>query len=165
MEKNSQLDLYDKKIIDALLDNGRLPVTELAKEIGLSKSPCQARLKKLQREGYILGFRAQVDYAKLKMEQIAFVEVKMSDTREEALAAFNSAIERVAAVEECHMIAGSFDYLIKIRTTDIAAYRKVLSDSISNLPHIASTSTHVSMQSIKDSNSKQQINKNFDERV
>lgn len=162
MKKKGQLDSYDTQIIDMLMHDGRIPVTELAKRIGISKSPCQARLKRLQLEGYILGFRAQVNYAKLDMEQVAFVEAKMSDTREAALTAFNNAIKLVPEVEECHLIAGSFDYLIKIRTADVAAYRKVLGESLSCLPGVASTSTYVSMQSIKDSNSKNPINADFD---
>lgn len=153
MENIRLIDSYDLKIIRELMNDGRLPVTELAKRIGMSKSPCQARLKRLQSEGYILGFRAQVDYSKLNQEQVAFVEVKMSDTREEALVAFNTAVKLVPEVEECHLIAGSFDYLLKVRTCDITSYRKVLGESISSLPNVANTSTYVSMQSIKDSNS------------
>lgn len=153
MENIRQLDSYDMKIIRELTQDGRLPVTELAKRIGMSKSPCQARLKRLQSEGYILGFRAQVDHAKLNQEQVAFAEVKMSDTREESLIAFNTAVKALPEIEECHLIAGSFDYLLKVRTPDINTYRKVLGESISSLPNVASTSTYVSMQSIKDSNS------------
>ena len=154
MNDVSPLDAYDLKIIDALMQDGRLAVTELAKRIGISKSPCQARLKKLQQNGYILGFRAQVDYAKLNMEQVAFVEVKMSDTHEAMLESFNEATKLIPEIEECHLIAGSFDYLLKIRTSDVTAYRKVLGESISTLPGVASTSTYVSMQSVKDSNSR-----------
>lgn len=148
----NHIDSFDRKIIHILMENGRLPVTELAKRIGMSKSPCQARLKRLLAEGYILGFRAQVDHSKLNQEQVAFTEVKMSDTRENALVAFNNAVKLIPEIEECHLIASSFDYLLKVRTSDIAAYRRVLGETISSLPHVASTSTHVSMQSIKDSN-------------
>lgn len=146
----SQLDSFDHKIINILSKNGRLPVTELAKRVGMSKSPCQVRLKRLQEEGYILGFRAVVNHAKLRKEHVAFAEVRLSDTREEALDAFNAAINNVPEIEQCHLIAGSFDYLLKVRTSDINAYRKVLAESISRLPYIANTSTYVSMQSIKD---------------
>lgn len=154
MKKNNQLDSFDLKIIEALIQNGRLPVTELAKRIGISKSPCQARLKRLQNEGYILGFRAQVDFAKLNMEQVAFVEAKMSNTSEKVLTEFNDAVKRIPEVEECHMIAGSFDYLIKVRTSDVVSYRKVLGESISVLPGVSSTSTYVSIESVLDSNSR-----------
>lgn len=147
------MDFYDKKIIQLLQSDGRLPVTELAKRVGISKTPCQVRLKRLQEEGYITGFTAQVNYAKLNQEQVAFVEVRLSDTRESALEAFNEAVKSVEKLEECHMIAGSFDYLLKVRTSDISEYRKVLGESISKLPYVASTSTYVSMQSVKESNS------------
>jgi Lrp/AsnC family leucine-responsive transcriptional regulator len=152
MKDRGNLDSYDLQIIKILMSEGRMPVTQLAKQVGLSKSPCQARLKRLQSEGYILGFRAQVNYEKLNQEQVAFTEVKMSDTRESALLAFNEAVKQIPEVEECHLIAGSFDYLLKVRTSDIAAYRKVLGESISSLPYVANTSTFVSMQSVKDSN-------------
>jgi len=152
MKEPRNIDSYDMKIIRELMEDGRLPVTELAKRIGMSKSPCQARLKKLQEEGYILGFKAQVDHSKLNQEQVAFAEVKLSDTREDALVAFNNAVKLLPEIEECHLIAGAFDYLLKVRTPDINAYRKILGESISTLPNVASTSTYVSMQSIKDSN-------------
>lgn len=147
---SGQLDRYDRRIIAELEGDGRLPVTELARRVGLSKSPCQVRLKRLVEEGYILGFRAVVNMAKLNREHVAFTEVKLSDTREKALGAFNAAVRAIAEVEQCHMIAGSFDYLLKVRTKDIAAYRRVLGETISALPHVSNTSTFVSMQAVKD---------------
>ncbi len=150
MNNKSPLDSYDQQIIKLLSVDGRLPVTELARRIGISKSPCQVRLKRLQEEGYILGFRAIINQAKLQRDHVAFAEVRLTDTREEALDKFNAAIKDVSEIEQCHLIAGSFDYLLKVRTSDINAYRKVLAESISRLPYIANTSTYVSMQSIKD---------------
>lgn len=146
-----QLDRYDRRIIEVLETDGRLPVTELAKRVGLSKSPCQVRLRRLVDEGYILGFRAVVNMARMEREHVAFTEVKLADTTEQALRAFNAAVREIPEVEQCHMIAGSFDYLLKVRTKDIAAYRRVLGETISALPHVASTSTFVSMQAVKDS--------------
>ena len=145
------LDAIDRKIIDVLSEDGRIAVTELAVRVGLSKTPCQARMKRLISEGYIQGFRAVLDPRKMGQDHIAFAEVKLSDTREAALASFNKAVSKVREVEECHMIAGSFDYLLKIRTPDIRRYRQVLGEKISSLPHVASTSTHVVMQAVKDS--------------
>ena len=81
---------------------------------------------------------------------VAFVQVKLSDTRSAALDAFNRAVQSVAEIEQCHMIAASFDYLLKVRTTDIAAYRRVLGERISALPHVAQTSTFVAMETVKD---------------
>jgi Lrp/AsnC family leucine-responsive transcriptional regulator len=104
----------------------------------------------LIRAGYILGFRAIVDPARLGLDHVAFTEVKLSDTREAALDEFRRAVLRIPEVEECHMIASSFDYLLKVRTADIRRYREVLGERISSLPHVASTSTFVAMETIRD---------------
>lgn len=144
------IDQFDRRIIDALRADGRLSVTELARRVGLSKTPCQVRLRRLIDTGYILGFRAVVDPARLGLDHIAFTEVKLSDTREGALEEFRRAVLRIPEVEECHMIASSFDYLLKVRTADIRRYRAVLGERISSLPHVASTSTFVAMETIRD---------------
>ena len=148
--ETGRIDQFDMRIIEALMDDGRLPVTELAIRVGLSKTPCQVRLKRLIAEGYILGFRAVVDPAKLGMDHIAFTEVKLADTREAALDDFNRGVRKIKEVEECHMIASSFDYLLKVRTPDIRRSRIVLGEKISSLPHVASTSTFVAMEAIRD---------------
>jgi Lrp/AsnC family leucine-responsive transcriptional regulator len=145
-----EIDLFDHRIIEALLADGRMSVTDLAKRVGLSNTPCQVRLKRLIEDGYILGFRAIVDVNKLGRNHVAFTEVKLSDTRENALNAFNVAVRKLQEVEECHMIAGAFDYLLKIRTSDIANYRQVLGEKISSLPFVANTSTFVAMEAIKE---------------
>ena len=149
-EVDETLDRYDQKILDILSKDGRLTVTELANQVGLTKSPCQVRLRRLQNDGYILGFRAILNPIKLSRDHIAFVEVRLTDTTEHALKAFNKAVLSVREIEQCHMIAGSFDYLLKIRTQNIRAYRQVLGATISNLPFVGSTSTHVSMEAVKD---------------
>lgn len=150
MKNLSQLDRFDSRILEVLSVDGRMAVTELARRVGLSKSPCQVRLNKLRNEGYILGFRAVLDPQKMQLEHVAFTEVKLDNTTEKALDAFNEAVRKISEVEQCHMIAGQFDYLLKIRTRDINAYRKVLGEKISCLPHVASTSTYVSMQAITE---------------
>ncbi|SMY10370.1 Lrp/AsnC family transcriptional regulator [Flavimaricola marinus] len=149
-KRTSELDSFDQKILDVLAVDGRISVTALASKIGLSKSPVQARLKRLEDNGVIRGYRALFDPIRLGRNHIAFVEVKLDDTRETALNAFNTAILRVGEVEQCHMIAGAFDYLLKVRTTDMAAYRAVLAEKISTLPHVSNTSTYVAMQTIKE---------------
>ena len=151
MNKSRQLDQFDHAILRELSRDGRLPVTELASRVGLSKSPCQIRLKKLIDTGYIQGFRAVLDPVKLDRRHVAFTEVKLGKTTEEALSAFNTAVRAVPEIESCHMIAGAFDYLLKVRTRDVQDYRRVLGEVISALPGVANTSTHVSMQAVKDS--------------
>ncbi|MEO0399529.1 MAG: Lrp/AsnC ligand binding domain-containing protein [Pseudomonadota bacterium] len=146
----SEIDLIDKKMMEILAKDGRISVTALAERVGLSKTPCQVRLKRLQTSGYILGFRALLNMEKLGLEHVAFAEVKLSSTTEAALTAFNEAVRAIPEVEQCHMIASDYDYLLKVRTSDIFAYRRVLGEKISALPGVASTSTFVSMEAVKD---------------
>ena len=146
--ESSPIDQIDRKIIDVLAQDGRISITDLAARIGLSKSPTQVRLKRLVDDGIIRGFRAVTDPVKLGLGHIAFAEVKLSDTREKALAEFARAVLQVREIEECHMMASSFDYLLKVRTADIHSYRRVLGEKISSLPHVASTSTFVVMEAI-----------------
>ena len=140
------MDEYDRKILSVLSIEGRISTTALGERVGLST----ARVKRLEEEGVITGYRATLSASKLGVEHIAFLEVKLSDTREKALDAFNQAVRAIPEVEACHMIAGGFDYLIKVRTSDIFAYRQVLGEQLSRLPNVASTSTYISMQSVVD---------------
>ncbi|MEJ6403496.1 Lrp/AsnC family transcriptional regulator [Yoonia sp. 2307UL14-13] len=149
-EKIGDLDQFDHKILNVLAVEGRISVTALAQRIGLSKSPTQARLKRLEESGVIRGYRALYDHIRLGQDHISFVEVKLSDTREAALAAFAAAVMKVPEVEQCHLIAGAFDYLLKVRTSGMTGYRAVLAEKISTLPHVANTSTYVAMQAIKE---------------
>jgi Lrp/AsnC family leucine-responsive transcriptional regulator len=151
MSKNSKIDRLDRRILNELRVDGRMTVTELANRVGLSKTPCQLRLNKLIKSGVIRGFRAIVDFEKLGEGHIAFAEVKLNDTREKALNEFRSGVGKIREVEECHMIAGNFDFLLKVRTSDINAYREVLGERVSSLPHVASTSSFVAMETIVES--------------
>lgn len=146
-----ELDQQDRKILGVLASEGRISVADLAKRIGLSKSPTQVRLKRLEAEGVITGYQALIDPIRLGLDHVAFVEVKLTDTREAALKAFNEAVAKIGEIEQAHMIASNFDYLLKVRTRDMLAYRTVLAEKISTLPHVASTSTYVAMQAVKES--------------
>ena len=148
--KASKLDAIDMKILHALSRDARITITDLSEEVGLSKTPCNTRLKRLEREGVILGYRALLDPIKMGLDHIAFVEVKLSDTRAKALSEFNEAVCKLPEVEQCHMIAGGYDYLLKVRTQDISSYRYVMGEKLSSLPHIEQTSTYVSMEAVKE---------------
>src|SRR3546814_4198789 len=117
------LDDLDRKIIAVLREDGRITVTDLAQRVGMSKTPCQTRMRKLIGSGVIRGFRAVVDPASLGLDHVAFTEVKLSDTREQAPRDFNSSVRRIPEVEECHMLASGFDYLPKVRTADLRSSR------------------------------------------
>lgn len=146
----TDLDRFDQEILRVLSSEGRISVTDLAHRIGLSKSPTQARLKRLEKSGVITGYRALFDPIRLGIDHVSFVEVRLDSTREEALAKFNAAVMKIPEIEQVHLIAGNFDYLMKIRTQNMNEYRLVLAEKISTLPHVASTSTFVAMQAIKE---------------
>lgn len=145
-----ELDQIDRKILNVVSAQGRITITELAALVGLSKTPCQVRLKRLEESRIITGYRANIDPVKLGLDHIAFVEVKLDDTRDAALRAFNDGIIKLKEVEQCHMIAGGYDYLLKVRTQTMADYRRVLGESISALPHVSQTSTFVVMEAVKE---------------
>ncbi len=146
----SDLDKFDKAMLRVLATDGRISITDLAQRIGLSKSPTQARLRRLEGDGVISGYRAMIDPIRLGLDHVSFVEVRLTDTREAALAAFNDAVRKIPEVEQVHLIAGNFDYLMKVRTRNMNDYRQMLADRISTLPYVAGTSTYVAMQAVKE---------------
>ena len=142
------LDEIDKRILAALVADARLSTAELARRVGLSKTPIAARIRRLERIGLITGYRALVSPLKLGLNHVTYVEVRLGDTRERALRAFNDAVRGVPEVEECYMIAGGFDYLVKVRTRDMADYRRVMAEAISTLPHVTATASYVAMEAV-----------------
>jgi Lrp/AsnC family transcriptional regulator, leucine-responsive regulatory protein len=144
------LDRFDHAILTNLAGDGRMSIADLARRIGLSKSPTQTRLRRLEADGVITGYRALIDPIRMGLDHVAFVEVRLNDTREAALAAFNAAVAQIGEIEQAHLIAGNFDYLMKIRTRSMADYRMVLAEKISTLPHVSGTSTYVAMQAVKE---------------
>ncbi len=144
------LDRFDRAILAALGEDGRMSIADLARRIGLSKSPTQARLRRLEANGTITGYRVLVDPIRMGLDHVAFVEVRLTDTRETALAAFNAAVIRVPEIEQVHLIAGNFDYLMKVRTGSMNDYRLLLAEVISTLPYVAGTSTYVAMEAVKE---------------
>lgn len=145
-----ELDRFDRAILTELSEDGRISIADLARRIGLSKSPTQIRLRRLETQGIIKGYRVLVDPIRLGLDHVAFVEVKLDDTREAALAKFNAAVTRIAEIEQVHLMASHFDYLLKVRTRSMSEYRAVLGEKISALPHVSSTSTYVAMQAVKE---------------
>ncbi len=144
----SNLDSIDRKILDQLLHDARLPVAELARRVGLSKTPVAQRLKHLEVSGLITGYRAMLSPIKLGLSHVTYVEVRLTDTREAALAKFNTMVRDISEVEECYMIAGGFDYLLKVRSRNIEEYRRVMGEKISALPYVSATSSYVAMEAV-----------------
>ncbi|MDB6178087.1 Lrp/AsnC family transcriptional regulator [Paracoccus sp. Z330] len=142
------LDATNRKILGELVVNARIPVTELAKRVGLSKTPVALRIRQMEEMGLITGYRAMLSPLKLGLTHVTYMEVRLTDTRQKALEQFNAAIRVIPEVEECYMIAGGFDYLVKVRSRDMADFRNIMAEKISTLPHVAGTSSYVSMEAV-----------------
>ncbi|MEM7753286.1 MAG: Lrp/AsnC family transcriptional regulator [Pseudomonadota bacterium] len=148
-------DLFDatnRRIIAALVANARLPITELARAVGLSKTPVALRIKQMEEAGLITGYRATLSPIKLGLTHVTYVTVNLLDTRQKALEAFNAAVRQIPEVEECYMIAGGFDYQLKLRTRDMPHFRAVMAEQISTLPHVSSTNSYVAMEAVVEQN-------------
>lgn len=146
----NKIDKIDHAIINELQNNAKATLTEIAERVGLSKTPCQQRIKRLEKDGVITGYTARVNRRVLGENHVAFVQVKLSDTKTQALRAFNEAVRGIAEIEECHMMAASYDYLLKVRTGDMGSFRSVLGEKISMLPNVLQTSTFVAMENVKE---------------
>ena len=142
------LDSINQKILAELLADGRISMMELAARVGLSKTPVTQRVRQMEESGLITGYRATVSRVKLGLTHVTFVEVKMSDTRQIALDKFNAAVRAVPEIEECFMIAGGFDYLLKVRSRDMVRFRQILAERISTLPYLHATSSFVAMEAL-----------------
>lgn len=146
----THLDRIDRQILAALHKNARLSMAALGQAVGLSKTPVQTRVRRLEQAGIIRGYHADLDPERLGRGHVAFVQVTLSDTRTPALDAFNARVRQVPEIVGCHMIAGGFDYLLKVRTRDITGYRRLMGEVISALPHVSHTSTFVAMETVRD---------------
>lgn len=121
-----KLDQIDIKILSELQRNGRISNVELAELINLSPSPCLMRVKKLQQEGYILGYSARINVAKLGQPLTVFTEVTLKNHRQVDFARFLAAVEKLDSVVECHLVSGGYDYLVKFVTSGIAEYQTIM---------------------------------------
>ncbi|MEM9473311.1 MAG: Lrp/AsnC ligand binding domain-containing protein [Pseudomonadota bacterium] len=144
------LDMHDLKILDVLQSDGRISVSDLARQINLSSTPCAQRLRKLEMGGYISGYKAVVEPEAIGLELLVFVQVTLKETDEATLRSFNAAIGRVANVLECHMVGGDFDYLLKARVAGMSEYRKLLGGEIGSLPMVQGTHSYFVMEEVKD---------------
>ncbi|KGJ04018.1 transcriptional regulator, AsnC family [Paracoccus halophilus] len=142
------LDSTNRKILHELATNARIPITELARKVGLSKTPVALRIKQMEQIGLITGYRAILSPLKLGLTHVTYIEVRLSDTRQKALEEFNAAVRAIPDIEECYMIAGGFDYLLKVRSRDMTDFRRIMAESISALPYIHATSSYVSMEAV-----------------
>lgn len=144
------MDRIDLKILDELQRDARLSVVEISRHVGLTKTPCAERIRRLEKSGVIRGYHADLDPEAMDVGHVVMVQVLLTSTTAQDLKRFNEGVQKIPEIESCHMIAGDFDYLLKVRTRDIAAYRQVMGDKISELPCVRQTHTYVVMEVVKD---------------
>jgi Lrp/AsnC family transcriptional regulator, leucine-responsive regulatory protein len=143
------LDRIDRRILLILQADGRIPAVELAERVGLSPTSTGERLKRLQKDGYIDGFSVRLNAGRLGLGLLIFVEVLLDKTTPDIFDRFADAARRAPQVLECHMVAGGFDYLIKTRVSDMAAYRRFLGDVVLTFPGVRETRTYAVMEEVK----------------
>ena len=145
-----ELDRIDLKILAALQTDGRLPNQKLAEQVALSPTAVLARTQRLTREGYILGYEARLNPLKLGRGMMVFVEVLLDKTTPNVFEQFKAAVQVQPAILECHMVAGGFDYLLKTRMADMAAYRDFAGTVLWQLPGVRETRTYAVMEEVKN---------------
>ena len=146
---NKALDRIDRNILTELQNDGRLSNVELSKRVGLSPTPCLERDRRLEKNGYILGYRARLNPKALGASLLVFVEISLNKSSPDVFERFNKAVQELPDIQECHLVSGSFDYLLKTRVSDMSAYRKLLSETILKLQCMSDTRTFVVMEEVK----------------
>ena len=147
--KQKPLDRIDYRILEILQKDGRTTNVELAEQVHLSPPPCLERVKRLEREGFIEKYVGILNPYKLNAGLLAFIQVTLHSTASKDLEAFNRAVSCLEQVQECHMVSGGFDYLIKVRASDMQAYRNFLGHELAAITNVRETHTYVVMQEVK----------------
>jgi len=143
------LDSIDLAILEALQADGRMAVSALAKHVGLSGTACTERVRGLEAAGVITGYVATLSGPALGLGLLAFIEVSLERISREAFDQFRAAVAAIPEIEECHMVAGGFDYLLKVRVPDMPAYRAFLGEALAQVPGIRQTHSYPVMEEIK----------------
>ena len=143
------MDRIDKKILTELQVNGRISNIDLSKKVGLSPTPCLERVRRLERTGVIEGYQAVLNAEAVGANMLVFVEITLEKTAQDVFSDFSKAVEKLDEILECHLVSGSFDYLLKTRVKNMASYRKLLGETLLKLPSVSASRTYVVMEEVK----------------
>ena len=149
MQKEPDLDRIDRKILSILQEDGRIANLKLAEAVALSPTAVLARVQRLTRDGFILGYEARLNPLKLGAGMLVFVEVLLDRTTPNVFDQFKAAVQVHPEIMECHMVAGGFDYLLKTRSADMNAYRVFAGNVLWQLPGVRETRTYAVMEEVK----------------
>jgi len=150
-EESKGLDKIDRKILRVLQEDGRIANLKLAESVHLSPTAVLERVKRLTRDGYILGYEARLNPRKLGAAMMVFIEVVLDRTTPDVMNSFKAAVQSRPEILECHLVAGGFDYLIKTRVADMQAYRELIGTVVWSLPGVRETHTYAVMEEVKNS--------------
>ncbi|HAS4357488.1 TPA: leucine-responsive transcriptional regulator Lrp [Vibrio cholerae] len=149
---SKDLDRIDRNILNELQKDGRILNVELSKRVGLSPTPCLERVRRLERQGFITGYTALLNPQYLDASLLVFVEIALNRGAPDVFEQFNAAVQKLDDIQECHLVSGDFDYLLKTRVSDMGAYRRLLGDTLLRLPGVNDTRTYVVMEEVKQTN-------------
>ncbi|HSH48298.1 MAG TPA: Lrp/AsnC ligand binding domain-containing protein [Halomonas sp.] len=148
--RHRSLDRIDLNILRCLQDNARISYVDLASRVGLSTTPCLERVKRLERAGVIRGYRALLDPRALKANLLVFVEISLESQSPVVFDEFRRAVAKLPQIQECHLVSGHFDYILKCRIPEMAAYRQLLGEVVLTLPGVKESKSYVVMEAVKE---------------
>jgi len=146
----AQLNRIDRHILRILQQEGRTTYAELARQVGLTTTPCIERVKRLEREGYIKGYTAVLTPEYLDAGLIVFVQIRLARTSPETFEDFKRAVINLPEVQECYLVSGNFDYLLKARVANMSAYREFLGETLLTVPGVNESTSIVVMEAVKE---------------
>ncbi|WP_425452023.1 Lrp/AsnC ligand binding domain-containing protein [Umboniibacter marinipuniceus] len=144
------LSKIDKNILRLLQKNGRISYAELSRQVGLSTTPCMERVKRLEKQGVIKGYTAVIDPSYLSAGLVVFVQIRLARKAQGIFSEFREAAIKLDEVQECYLVSGNFDYLIKARVADMPAYRHFLGETLLTLPDVQESTSYVVMEEVKE---------------
>ncbi|MFT4725773.1 MAG: Lrp/AsnC family leucine-responsive transcriptional regulator [Granulosicoccus sp.] len=144
------LNRIDRHILRILQDDGRITYADLARQVGLTTTPCIDRVKRLEREGFIRGYSARVEPEYLDAGLIIFIQIKLDRTSKNSFDNFRTDAVNLQQVQECYLVSGNFDYLLKVRVADMAAYREFLGETLLSVPGVRESTSTVVMEAVKE---------------
>lgn len=147
---NKDLNTIDRNILRVLQKNGRCTYADLSRQVGLSATPCMERVKKLEKEGVIRGYCAIINPEYLDAALVVFVQIRLSRSAQDIFEGFRLAAEALPEVQECYLVSGNFDYLIKARVADMGAYRRFYGETLLTLPGVHECTSYVVMEEVKE---------------
>ncbi len=145
-----KLDRIDHQILEILQRDGRIAISELASRVNLSTTPCSERVKRLERDGIIMGYYARLNPELVNRSLLVFLEISLSAKSGDVFEQVAKDLMEIPEVQECHLISGDFDYLVKARLKEMSAYRRLLGDLLKKLPSSASSHSYIVMEEVKE---------------